>query len=358
MNISGGFQEARELLVQATDSGEICGIVAGVYWQGESVLESASGYAQRVPSKRPISMTTIFDLASLTKVVATVTAVMILNGRGLLDLNGTVAETIPEFSDGGREFVTVRHLLTHTSGLPSHRRVWKYAASPQRAMTIVLATSLQREIGQCEVYSDLGFIILGEIVQRVSGLRLDEFSIAEIFDPLGMFDTRFLPSQDLAARCASTEDDPWRGRVLTGEVHDENAYALGGVSGHAGLFSTARDLARFGRMILGGGELEGCRVLAESAVATVIANQTAHLGTARGLGWTRSPNPYFGSAGSAGLNAISHTGFTGTSIYIDPDVDLCAVLLTNAVHPVREGAAQKSLRAKFHSAVNAAVQAG
>ena len=303
-------------------------------------------------------MTTIFDLASLAKVVATVTAVMILNDRGLLDLNGSVAEIIPEFSGGGRESVTVLHLLTHTSGLPSHRRVWKYAASPQRAMTRVLATSLQGEIGRCEVYSDLGFIILGEIVQRVSGLRLDVFSTAKSFDRLGMFDTCFLPSQDLVARCASTEDDPWRGRVLTGEVHDENAYALGGVSGHAGLFSTAGDLARFGQMILRGGELEGCRVLSESAVATVIANQTAHLATARGLGWVRRPNPFFGSAVAAGPNAISHTGFTGTSIYIDPDVDVCAVLLTNAVHPVRDGAAQKTLRAKFHAAVNAAVQPG
>ncbi len=275
---------------------------------------------------------TIYDLASLTKVVATTSAIMVLVDEGKLDLDAPVRHYIPEFSGGARDRVTVRHLLTHRAGLPAGRDLWRSASSPAEARRQVLESRVYCEPGACYEYSDLGADILGFVAETVSGQRLDQFVHERVFAPLGMNDTFFRPGAELRARIAPTEVAPPRGYPLRGEVHDENAYALGGVAGHAGLFSTAADLSIFAQALLNGGAYRGVRVFSDS---TVELFTTRAAGT-RALGWdTCARNSACGEV--MGEESYGHTGFTGTSLWIDPDQRMFVLLLTNRVHDARAG---------------------
>jgi CubicO group peptidase (beta-lactamase class C family) len=273
---------------------------------------------------------TIYDLASLTKVVGTTTAVMILFDEGKIRLDDYVVKYLPEFTGGGRELVTIRLLLEHRSGLPAGRDLWRIAHTAEEARAAVLETPLMAAPGQYYEYSDLGADVLGFMVESITGQRLDQFLDARVFAPLGMKDTHFRPDASLRGRIAPTELTPPRGYPLRGEVHDENAYALGGVAGHAGLFSTASDLSIFAQMLLNGGTFNGTRILADSTV-TLFTKRAA--GT-RALGWDTCAGE-FGCGKYMSANAYGHTGFTGTSIWIDPDRDMFVVLLTNRVHAAR-----------------------
>ena len=211
---------------------------------------------------------TIYDLASLTKVVGTTTALMVLYDEGKIRLDDPVSQYIPQFSGGDKDRVTLRMLLEHRSGLPAGRDLWRIAHTPDEARAAVIATPLGCEPGRCYEYSDLGADMLGFVVEAASGEPLDQFLAgARVRTPLGMNDTFFRPADSLRARIAPTEIAPPRGYPLRGEVHDENAYALGGVAGHAGLFSTAADLSVFAQMMLNGGEYGGTRIIADSTVA-------------------------------------------------------------------------------------------
>jgi CubicO group peptidase (beta-lactamase class C family) len=273
---------------------------------------------------------TIYDLASLTKVVGTTSALMVLYDQGKIHLDDPVSQYIPEFAGGAKDRVTLRMLLEHRSGLPAGRDLWRIAHSPAEARDAVIATPLGCEPGRCYEYSDLGADMLGFVVEAVSGQRLDEFLELHVFQPLGMTDTHFHPADSLRSRIAPTETSPPRGYPLQGEVHDENAYALGGVAGHAGLFSTAADLAVFAQMMLDGGEYDGVRVIADSTIALF----TKRAAGTRALGWDTC-----GGSGSCGQylgeDAYGHTGFTGTSLWIDPEREMFVVLLTNRVHDAR-----------------------
>jgi CubicO group peptidase (beta-lactamase class C family) len=273
---------------------------------------------------------TIYDLASLTKVVGTTSALMVLYDEGKIRLDDPVSQYIPGFVGGAKDRVTLRMLLEHRSGLPAGRDLWRIAHTPAEAREAVIATPLGCEPGRCYEYSDLGADMLGFVVEAVSGQRLDEFLEERVFQPLGMTDTHFLPSDSLRSRIAPTETSPPRGYPLRGEVHDENAFALGGVAGHAGLFSTAADLAVFAQMMLDGGEYDGVRVFADSTVALF----TKRAAGTRALGWDTC-----GGSGSCGQylgeDAYGHTGFTGTSLWIDPEREMFVVLLTNRVHDAR-----------------------
>lgn len=272
----------------------------------------------------------IYDLASLTKVVGTTTAAMILFDEGRLDLDAPVSRYLPEFGGGTRDLVTVRHLLTHRSGLPAGRELWRIASSASHARQIVLTTPLACQPGACFVYSDLGADVLGWVVEAISGLRLDTYLSERVFKPLGMNDTYFNPPDSVRYRIAPTEVAPPRGYPVRGEVHDENAFALGGVAGHAGLFSTAADLAVFAQMMLNGGSYDDVRLFSDSTVA-LFTKRTA--GT-RALGWDTAD----GQGGSGEYltdAAYGHTGFTGTSMWIDPEREMFVVLLTNRVHAAR-----------------------
>ena len=273
---------------------------------------------------------TIYDLASLTKVVGTTTALMVLYDEGKIHLDDPVSQYIPAFSGGAKDRVTLRMLLEHRSGLPAGRDLWRSAHSPAEARDEVIATPLGCEPGRCYEYSDLGADMLGFVVEAVSGQRLDTFLEERVFGPLGMTDTHFRPADSLRSRIAPTEVAPPRGYPLQGEVHDENAYALGGVAGHAGLFSTAADLSIFAQMMLDGGQFDGQRIIADSTIALF----TKRAAGTRALGWDTC-----GGSGSCGKylgeDAYGHTGFTGTSLWIDPEREMFVVLLTNRVHEAR-----------------------
>jgi CubicO group peptidase (beta-lactamase class C family) len=290
----------------------------------------ALSWGKTSPSVDPNS--TIYDLASLTKVVGLTTAAMILFDEGKLSLDAPVVEYLPEFAGGGRDAITIRHLLTHRSGLPAGRDLWRVARTPAQARQMVLETSLACKPDRCFIYSDLGADVLGFVIERISGQPLDRFVDDRVFGPLGMTDTGFRPADSLEYRIAPTEVTPPRGYPVRGEVHDENAYALGGVAGHAGLFSTAADLAVFAQMMLNGGHYGGVRVVSDSAVR-IFTTRAAGAG-ARALGWEMAEG---GTASGEYLSptAYGHTGFTGTSMWIDPERQMFVILLTNRVHAAR-----------------------
>ena len=273
---------------------------------------------------------TIYDLASLTKVVGTTTALMILFDEGKIRLDDRVVQYIPEFTGGAKDAVTIRMLLEHRSGLPAGRDLWRISSTPEEARAAVISTPLFAAPGRFVEYSDLGADMLGFVVEAVSGQKLDQFLETRVFAPLGMTDTRFRPDGSLRGRIAPTELNPPRGYPLRGEVHDENAYALGGVAGHAGLFSTASDLAVFAQMMLNGGSYDGARIVADSTVKIF----TRRAAATRALGWDTC-----GGKGSCGEylshSAYGHTGFTGTSLWIDPEREMFVVLLTNRVHAAK-----------------------
>ena len=315
------------------------GIKAGGY-PGASVVIGRNGYAVyergfgklgwTTNSPRVSAERSIYDLASLTKVVGTTTAAMVLYDQGRLDLNAPVSTYLPAFSGGWKDSVTVRHLLTHRSGLPSGRDLWRIARTPDEARAAVLSTNLECKPGQCYIYSDLGADVLGFVIEAVAGESLDVFLHDKVFEPLGMNDTFFRPADSLTYRIAPTEIAPPRGYPLQGEVHDENAYALGGVAGHAGLFSTAADLSIFAQMMLNRGVYNGVRVLSDTTVALF----TRRAAGTRALGWDTAEG--VGGAGKfLDSHAYGHTGYTGTSIWIDPERQMFVLLLTNRVHAAR-----------------------
>ena len=273
---------------------------------------------------------TIYDLASLTKVIATTTAVMILFDEGKIHLDDQVSKYVPDFTGGGKENVTLRMLLEHRSGLPAGRDLWRIAHTPEEARAAVISTPLFAAPGQYYEYSDLGADMLGFTVEAVTGERLDTFIGRRVLEPLGMTDTYFRPDASLRGRIAPTEITPPRGYPLRGEVHDENAYALGGVAGHAGLFSTASDLSIFAQMMLNGGSYNGVRIVADSTVQLF----TRRAAGTRALGWDTCAGA-FGCGKYMGAEAYGHTGYTGTSLWIDPDRDMFVILLTNRVHAAR-----------------------
>ena len=277
-----------------------------------------------------IPQSSIYDLASLTKVVGTTTAAMILWDEGKLDLDAPVYRYLPAFGGGMKNEVTIRHLLTHRSGLPAGRDLWRIARNPQEARLAVIDTPLGCRPGACFEYSDLGFDVLGMVVENIAGKGLDEYLKERVFAPLGMTDTEFRPGDSLRFRIAPTEIAPPRGYPIRGEVHDENAYALGGVAGHAGLFSTAADLSIFAQMMINGGTYAGVRIVSDSAVHYF----TRRAAGSRALGWDTC-NGDGGCGTYLSERAYGHTGYTGTSIWIDPDREMFVVLLTNRVHAAR-----------------------
>lgn len=302
----------------------------------------------------PVPLNAIYDLASVTKVVATTTACMMLYERGQLDLDAPVRKYLPGFVGEKKDQVTIRHLLGHCAGLVPFRRYFEQKRSAREIFTTIMQEPLEYAPAGKTAYSDLGFIMLGKIIEKVSGASLDTFCHENILRPLRMADTFFLPDSSVFPRLAPTEFDPWRGRVVHGQVHDENAWALGGVSGHAGLFSTARDLATFLQMLLNGGTYNGVRLLQPQTIALFTQRQNLVPGSSRALGWdTASGENAAGRLMSQ--RAFGHTGFTGTSAWVDPDRDLFVVLLSNRVHTTRANNRITKFRPLVHNAIMRAI---
>ena len=310
----------------------------GVLWLEHrgSVYHQAYGNRALVPAVESMTEDTIFDAASLTKVVATTPAIMLLVERGQVKLEEPVATYIPEFTGGGREAITIRQLMTHTSGLPPDietRTDWHGQAT---AIQMACAIPLAAPPGSVERYSDINFFLLGEVVQRVSGVPLEQFVAREIYQPLGMKDTGYLPPADKLGRVAPTE--VFNGRPWRGVVHDPTARHMGGVAGHAGLFFTALDLARYARMLLNEGELDGVRIFKPETVRLMTSVQTSpFIAGRRGLGWDID-SPYSGPRGMLfPIGSYGHTGWTGGSLWIDPISQTFVIFLSNRNHPTEAG---------------------
>ncbi len=328
------FTRVDELVREAVEKNDVPGAVVLVGYQGEVVLRRAYGNAGLRPQERAMTAETIFDLASLTKPIATSTAAMMLLEEGKIELDTPVSKYLPVFNTGEKAKITVRHLLTHTAGFVAGGAYAGKTRTTAQMLDDIVASNPKSAPGEKFLYSDFSFITLGALVEAVSGQTLDRFCQERIFRPLGMNDTFFRRNEAVLApvvlsRVAATtaEDDTPATRAL---VHDPTARAMGGVAGHAGLFSTANDVARFSRMVLNGGQLEGRRILKPETVRMWLALQTPGLPAERTLGWDMaSPYSIRGALSSA---SFGHTGFTGTSLWIDPTSQTFIVLLTNAVH--------------------------
>ena len=310
----------------------------GVLWLecGSSAYHRAYGSRSLFPTAEPMTEDTIFDVASLTKVLATVPALMVLYERGQVALDAPVLAYLPEFKGRGKEAITVRQLCTHTSGLGRSLSPEPDWYDFESAFRLLCAKPPVNTPGTTFLYSDLNFILLGEIIRRVAGRSLDEFCAAEIFAPLKMRDTGFLPSQAVRTRIAPTERiGP---KVLRGTVHDSKAQAMGGVAGHAGLFTTASDVARFARMILSQGTLDGVQFLKPETVRLMTSVQTpAGLGVQRGLGWDIDSDFSHPRGDHFPTGSFGHTGFTGVCLWIDPVSRIVWVFLSNRIHPEPSG---------------------
>ena len=321
---------------RCVERGDFPGAVVVVGHAGEVVYQRAAGHRMTVPERRPMGEDTIFDLASVTKPLATASSVLHLIERGLLSLQDPVSRFLPEFSGEEKDAATIRHLLTHSAGIRPYHNYLEDSLTPEEIIRDICRKPLQAPPGTRLIYTCLGYILLREIVHVVSGQPLDEYARKHIHEPLGMRETTFNPPAELHERCAATEQLP--DGVLCGTVHDEDARALQGVGGNAGLFSTAADVSRFCQMILNLGELDGVRVLSPATVQRATSRQSPHPGGIRGLGWDIDSGytPVIrGDVFPPG--GVGHTGFTGTSVWIDPPSQTYIVILTNRCHPRRDG---------------------
>jgi CubicO group peptidase (beta-lactamase class C family) len=359
------WQPAMQFLDSAVAEGAAPGAVRAVMHNGERFVYGTGQLGADEP-QHP-GGPTVYDLASLTKVVALLTMVMFAVNERRIDLDAPIQHYVPAFTGPGKDRVTVRLLLAHASGLPAIRLLYREVSSRAAAFALVDSTPLKYPPGTEETYSDLGAIVLTQAVEAVYGERLDSLAERRVFQPLGMTSTRFLPPAAWQDRIAPTELEPWRGRVLRGEVHDENAAVMDGVSGHAGLFGSADDLLRFAEWLLAqadgrsGGhtgdssDVFGRPTVRPSVLREFTRRQNIVLGSTRALGWDM-PSSENSSAGiRLSRNSFGHTGFTGTSLWIDPEHQVAIILLSNRVNPTRDNPRWAPVRAKIADLVMTAL---
>lgn len=321
------------------DKGDLPGAVVLVLHRDKIAYKKSFGQRMKLPEPTLMSDDTVFDVASLTKPIATALAIMFLFEDGKLSFDDPIAKYLPEFARKETEAITIAQLLTHTAGFIADNPLKDYQSGKEQAWQNLFALSPTQMPGSKFVYSDVGYILLGAIVEKASGMPLDEFTRRRIFEPLGMNDTGFRPQGELKKRCAPTQkrEDRW----MIGEVHDPRAYLLGGVAGHAGLFSTALDLAILARVLLHEGKHEGKAFLRPVTVRLMTAPRkvlTAKEPGLRTYGWDMA-TAYSSNRGDVFTKGVSfgHTGFTGASIWIDPPTQIAVIILSNRVHPDGKG---------------------
>jgi CubicO group peptidase (beta-lactamase class C family) len=347
-----GFDSTRlasvvDYLRTEVDSGAFPGAVIAVGRHGRLALLAPVGH-YGVDDPRLVDAGTIYDLASLTKVVGLTTACMLLVDEGKLALDAPVVRYVPEFRGPMKDRVTIRHLLTHSAGLVADLPLYDSTRTRAAALTAVDTSTLLAPPGTSYRYSDLSAIVLMQAVERQAGETLDRFLADRVFRPLGMPATRFLPPDPWRERIAPTEHDTlFRHRWLRGEVHDESAARLGGVSGNAGLFSNVLDLSRLAATLLNGGAWDSLQLIRAETVTEFTTRQNIPPGSTRALGWDTPSDSGYSSAGAElSRRSFGHTGFTGTSMWMDPDRDLFIILLTNRVNPTRANTAILGVRAR------------
>ncbi|HEY3505548.1 MAG TPA: serine hydrolase domain-containing protein [Actinocatenispora sp.] len=337
---TAGYADVRGLLSAARDAR----LFSGAAWS----VGTADGPVERgtlgtlATDGAPVADDTLWDLASVTKPIVGLAALALVE-RGALGLDDTVGEYLPDHRDTDQAAITVRQLLTHTSGLPGRQPLFRLHRNRSDLVAALAALPLRARPGTAVEYSSAGFMVLGRVLAAASGLGLAELVAGTVTGPVGMSDTGFRPSAADRERCAATEDCPWRGRVVVGTVHDENAEVLGGVAGHAGLFGTHADLAGLGIALLRNG------FLSPRTIALAGTSHTDQLGLRRGLGWQCRDAEGSPAGDLFGPDSYGHTGFTGTSLWIDPTLGRYAVLLTNRVHPSRHTPGFDRIRSRFHT---------
>jgi CubicO group peptidase (beta-lactamase class C family) len=319
---------------------------------GGKRIRFASGYAYNWEGKKVSALfDTIYDSASLTKVTITLFLILRLIDRESLSLDDLAAEFLPKLGKGDKEEVTIRHLLTHSAGFPSGYDLHSHGWSRDEMISFLCKSPLVYAPGSQVIYSDISFILLGEIAAKLTGMSLDEAAHSYIFGPLEMGDSSYCPVSEQLERIAATEYAPDIQRCWHGIVHDENARAMGGIAGHAGLFATADDLMNYAEMWLAGGRHKGRAILSEAVVKEAIVSQTSEITNMyRGLGWVLKGDPADTSGELFSDYSFGHTGFTGTSLLMDPKRQLAVVLLTNRVHYGRDKSISL-LRETFHTAI-------
>ncbi len=363
--LKADWRPATGLLDSAVAAGAAPGAVLAITYRGDRFVHGTGQLGADEPET--VGGATIYDLASLTKVVGLTTALMFAVGERAIDLDAPVQRYVPAFAGPAKDRVTVRMLLTHSSGLPAWRPLFREVPTRTDALALADTTPLESAPGARETYSDLGAIVLTQLVESVYHERLDALLERRLFQPLGMRSTDYLPPPTWRDRIAPTELDPWRGRVLRGEVHDENAAIMDGVSGHAGLFASAEDLLVFAEWLITrwnegttahGNERTAASSSADTFPRSVVPSfsrsvireftrrQTLVPGSTRALGWD-TPAPGSSSGRLLPPSSFGHTGFTGTSIWIDPEHRLAIVLLSNRVNPTRDNPRWAPIRGKI-----------
>jgi CubicO group peptidase (beta-lactamase class C family) len=336
----------KQVLDRALRDSAFPGAIAVVGTRSRIIAQYPVGRLDWAPSP-PVDEHTMWDFASLTKVVGTTSAVMQLVGAGKISVDAPVQRYLPDWKGHNKEKVLMRHVLTHTSGLPAFKAYDQITHDPDSLAKLMFATPLDTLPGVRMIYSDIGAYMFGRVVEQVSGQSLDQYLHDHVFEPAGMHETMFRPPFALFPRIAPTEyDSTQRHRLVRGMVHDERAYYLGGVSAHAGLFSSAHDLTRFAQMYLNGGAIGGKQILPKAQIPIFTARQNDD----RALGWQK-PNGTNSAGHLMSPEAFGHTGFTGTSIWMDPTNDVFIILLSNRVNPTRNNSKIGRVRTQLADAV-------
>lgn len=337
----------RRILDRALRDSAFPGAIAVVGRRNGVIAEYAVGHLDWAPGSPAVDAHTLWDMASLTKVVGMTSGLMQLVAAKRIDLDAPVQRYLPDWKGPNKERVLVRQLSTHTSGLPAFKAYDQITHDPDSLAKLMFATPLDTTPGAKMVYSDIGAYLLGRIVEQVSGQSLDLYLHDHVFEPAGMHESMFRPPFALFPRIAPTEyDSTQRHRLVRGMVHDERAYYLGGVSAHAGLFSSASDMTRFAHMMMSGGTIDGRNVIPAATIAQFTKRQVAD----RALGWQK-PDGSNSAGHKMSEEAFGHTGFTGTSIWMDPKNDVFVLLLTNRVNPTRNNGKIGRVRTQLADAV-------
>jgi len=344
------FSKVNKILIEAIEDGAFPGTVVLVSKEAKIIYENAFGYLTYDDTSAVVSTKTIYDIASLTKVIVTTTAVMICYDRKLFNLDDSVAKFLSGFGTNSKEIITIKNLLLHNSGLPAYRRFYDRYNSAEEVVGKIYSTEIAYKTGTKTVYSDLGMMILGKVIEKVTERKLDQFCEEEIFRPLQMNCTFYNPPDSLKYRIAPTEyDNYWRNRLVWGTVHDENSALLDGVAGHAGLFSKAEDLSHLIQMLINGGTYNGIQLINAETIQ-LFTKRFSHQST-RALGWDTKSSTRSSAGELFDITSFGHTGFTGTSIWVDPTRELFVIFLTNRVHPTRNNKKLYKVRPALHNAI-------
>jgi CubicO group peptidase (beta-lactamase class C family) len=321
-----------------------------IWKDGKVIYDNSFGHFTYDDNSKKVDSKTLYDLASLTKVIATTTATMICYDRKLFSLDDPVVKYIPQFGVNGKEKITILNLLLHNTGLPAWKKFYEIASNSEEVINDIYSSPLEYETGTKTVYSDLGMITMGKIIEKVTGEKLDDFCKKEIFIPLHMTSTFFNPPDSLKKYCAPTEvDNYWRNRLLQGEVHDETSAMLNGVAGHAGLFSNANDIAKLMTVLINKGKFSGKQFIKKSTIELFTKRYSDQ--STRAIGWDTRSETGSSSGDYFSGDSYGHTGFTGTSVWVDPDRNLFVIFLTNRVYPTRANVKILKVRPELHNAV-------